>query len=65
MPKGNGQERPWGIPALEDQRVPWACAKLLTASYEPDLLDCRDGYRPERSALDAVKDLTCDLQYGC
>ena len=41
-----------------------ACAKLLTAIYEQDFLDCSDGYRPGRSALDAVKDLTFDLQYG-
>ncbi len=43
----------------------WASAKLLTAIYEQDFMDCSYGYRPGRSALDAVKDLTFDLQYGC
>lgn len=64
IPKENGKERPLGIPALEDKLVQMACAKLLTAIYEQDYLDCSYGYRPERSALDAVKDLTFDLQYG-
>jgi len=64
IPKGNGQERPLGIPALEDKLVQVACAKLLTAIYEQDFLSCSYGYRPERGALDAVRDLTFDLQYG-
>ena len=41
-----------------------ACAKLLTAIYEQDFLECSDGSRPGRGALDAVRDLTFDLQYG-
>ena len=64
IPKGNGKERPLGIPALEDKLVQLACAKLLTAIYEQDFLDCSYGYRPKRGALDAVRDLTFDLQYG-
>lgn len=64
IPKENGTERPLGIPALEDKLVQLACAKLLTAIYEPDFLDCSYGYRPGRGALDAVRDLTFDLQYG-
>ncbi|MFQ6030883.1 MAG: group II intron reverse transcriptase/maturase [Dehalococcoidia bacterium] len=64
IPKGNGQERPLGIPALEDKLVPLACAELLTAIYEQDFRACSYGYRPGRSALDAVQDLTFDLQYG-
>jgi RNA-directed DNA polymerase len=64
IPKANGQERPLGIPALEDKLVQLACAKLLTAIYEQDFLDCSYGYRPGRGALEAVRDLTFDLQYG-
>ena len=64
IPKANGTERPLGIPALEDKLVQLACAKLLTAIYEQDFLDCSYGYRPGRGALDAVRDLTFDLQYG-
>ena len=53
-----------GIPALEDKLVQLACAKLLTAIYEQDFLACSYGYRPGRGAVDAVRDLTFDLQYG-
>jgi RNA-directed DNA polymerase len=64
IPKENGKERPLGIPALQDKLVQLACAKLVEAIYEEDLLNCSYGYRPERSGLDAVRDLTFDLQYG-
>ena len=64
IPKETGQERPRGMPALEDKLVQLACAKLLTAIYAQDVLDCSDGYRPGRGALEAVRDLTVDLQYG-
>ena len=64
IPKANGTERPRGIPALEDKLVQLACAQLLTAIYAQDFLDCRYGYRSGRGALDAVRDLTFDLQYG-
>ena len=40
IPKGNGTERPLGIPALEDTRVQLAGAKLFTAIYAQDFLDC-------------------------
>ena len=64
IPKANGTKRPLGIPALEDKLVQLACAKLLTAIYEQDFLDCSYGYRSGRGALDAVRDLTFDRQYG-
>jgi group II intron reverse transcriptase/maturase len=44
--------------------VQLACAKLLMAIYEQDFLACSYGYRPGRGALEAVRDLTFDLQYG-
>jgi group II intron reverse transcriptase/maturase len=64
IPKENGKERPLGLRALEDKLVQLACAKLLTAIYEQDFLDCSYGYRPGRGALEAGRDLTFDLQYG-
>lgn len=64
IPKENGKERPLGIPALEDRLVQLACSKLLSAIFEADFLDNSYGYRPERSAKDAVKDLNFNLQFG-
>ena len=64
IPKENGKQRPLGIPALEDKLVQLACAKLLGAIYEEDFLDCSHGYRPGRSAKEAVCELTFELMYG-
>jgi len=54
-----------GIPVIEDKLVQAGCAKILTAIYEQDFLPMSYGYRPKRSAQDAVRDLTFDLQFGC
>jgi RNA-directed DNA polymerase len=64
IPKANGPARPLGRPALDDTLVQRACAKLVTAIYAQDFLEGRDGYRPGRGALEAVRDLTFALQYG-
>ena len=64
IPKENGKERPLGIPALEDRLVQLACAKLLTTIFEADFLDNSYGYRPNRSAKDAINDLQFNLQFG-
>jgi hypothetical protein len=63
-PKGNGPERPVGIPGIEDPRLQAACARILQAIDAQALLACRDGYRRKRGAGEAVRDLTCDLPYG-
>ena len=64
MPQGNGPARPLGIPVVEDTLLQAAGARLLTAIDAPEVLACRDGYRPGRGAGEAVRDLPCDLQYG-
>lgn len=65
IPKGEGKRRPLGILVIDDKLVQLACAKLLGAIYGPEFLDCSYAYRPERGPLDAVRDLTFQLQYGC
>jgi RNA-directed DNA polymerase len=64
IPKGDGQERPLGIPALEDKLVQLACARILSAIFEPDFVDTSYSYRPNRSAKEAIQDLKFNLQFG-
>jgi len=64
IPKGNGQLRPLGIPAVEDKLLQAAVTRLLEAIYEQDFLPCSYGYRPGVGAVDAVDKLTVKLQFG-
>jgi retron-type reverse transcriptase len=52
-----GRMRPLGISNLEDKIVQGMTHKVLEAVYEPLFLDCSYGFRPGRSAHDAVRDL--------
>ena len=54
IPKGKGKTRPIGIPTLEDKILQRAVAMVLDAVYEQDFEDCSYGFRPERSAHDAL-----------
>jgi len=58
VPKGDGrQKRPIGIPTFEDKVLQRAVALVLEAAYEQDFLPCSYGYRPGRSAHQALADL--------
>lgn len=55
IPKGNGPEtRPLGIPTFEDKVLQRAVVMVLEAVYEQDFLDCSYGFRPGRSAHQAL-----------
>jgi group II intron reverse transcriptase/maturase len=57
IPKGTGTEtRPIGIPTFEDKVLQRAVAMVLEAVYEQDFLDCSYGFRPGRSAHQALDD---------
>ena len=68
IPKGTGPEtRPGGIPTFEDKVLQRAVAMLLEPIYEQDFKDCSYGFRPGRSAhqaLDAVWKHTMGTQGG-
>jgi RNA-directed DNA polymerase len=68
IPKGTGREtRPLGIPILEDKILQRAVVMALEPIYEQDFLNCSYGYRPGRSAHQALQALwqqTMDLG-GC
>ena len=68
IPKGDGNKtRPIGIPAFEDKVLQRAVVMALGAIYEQDFLDCSYGFRPERTAhqaLRAVWKQAMDLE-GC
>ena len=58
VPKGDGTKtRPIGIPTFEDKVLQRAVAMILEAVYEQDFLDCSYGYRPGRSAHQALDEL--------
>jgi group II intron reverse transcriptase/maturase len=64
IPKGQGKTRPIGISAFEDKLVQDAVREVLEAVYEQDFLDCSYGFRPARSAHDAVGALTQSVYQG-
>lgn len=59
IPKGSdpAKKRPIGVPTFEDKVLQRAVAMVLEAVYEQDFLDCSYGFRPRRSAHQAIKDL--------
>ena len=64
IPKGPGKTRPIGISATEDKIVQGALRELLEVIYEQDFLDCSYGFRPGRSAHDALRSLNKSMMYG-
>lgn len=57
IPKGTDGTRPLGIPTFEDKVLQRAVVMILEEVYEQDFLDCSYGFRPGRSAHDALQSL--------
>ena len=62
IPKAAGTTRPIGVSTIEDKIVQTAVAEVLQAIYEQDFLPCSYGFRPGRSAQDALRALRVPLQ---
>jgi RNA-directed DNA polymerase len=63
IPKGGSstEMRPIGIPTLEDKVLQRAVVMLLEPIYEQDFLDCSYGFRPRRSAHQALQSFRAQL----
>jgi RNA-directed DNA polymerase len=57
IPKADGTTRPLGIPTFEDKVAQRAIVLLLEPIYEQDFMPCSYGFRPGRSAHQALRDL--------
>jgi len=55
IPKPDGKQRPLGVPAIKDRVAQTAAVLVLEPIFEADLQPEQYAYRPDRSALDAVR----------
>jgi RNA-directed DNA polymerase len=64
IPKKDGRLRPLGIPTVRDRVAQTAALLVLEPIFEADFRDCSHGYRPARSAHDALREIDRNLREG-
>jgi len=64
IPKPDGKLRPLGIPTVRDRVVQAAVLLILEPIFEADFEDCSHGFRPGRSAHDALRVIQQHLKEG-
>ncbi len=64
IPKVDGKLRPPGTPTVKDRVVQAATRLILEPIFEADFLDCSYGFRPERSAHQALETISANLAAG-
>jgi RNA-directed DNA polymerase len=65
IPKPQGGKRPLGIPSVRDRVAQQAAKIVLEPIFEADFLPCSYGFRPKRSATQAMERLRAGFIGGC
>lgn len=64
IPKPDGRKRPLGIPTVRDRVVQTATKLILEPIFEADFEDCSYGFRPGRSAHQALEEIKGHVKAG-